>query len=226
MAEWVGELPSGARLLELGAGSGQIRSLVSRPDLRWTALEGDLAHLGELRAFGAAAVANLDAMDRLPMADAVLAGDVLEHLSNPQATLAAAFAALPAGGVLLLSVPNVANLTIRLALLAGRFDYRDRGILDRTHRTFFTRKTLRRFLVGAGFIVTREAATPLPVQLALPAWPRLAGVLGRAARVLTALRPTVFGYQLLVRAARLDSPPGDECVPSHSLDRGRAGRSQ
>ncbi|MBZ5671576.1 MAG: hypothetical protein LAO04_17845, partial [Acidobacteriia bacterium] len=42
------------------------------------------------------------------------------------------------GGTVIVSVPNVAHLWVRLSLLAGRFDYADRGILDRSHLRFFT----------------------------------------------------------------------------------------
>ena len=43
------------------------------------------------------------------------------------------------GGTLFVSLPNVANVTVRAALAAGRFPYADRGILDRTHLRFYTR---------------------------------------------------------------------------------------
>ena len=33
-------------------------------------------------------------------------------------------------GRVIVSVPNVANITVRLALLLGRFEYRPRGIMD------------------------------------------------------------------------------------------------
>jgi hypothetical protein len=43
-------------------------------------------------------------------------------------------------------VPNVANIAIRLMLLFGQFNYTERGILDKTHLRFFTRKTARRMV--------------------------------------------------------------------------------
>ena len=51
--------------------------------------------------------------------------------------------ALKENGQLVVSLPNVANITVRLALLFGRFNYADRGIMDRTHLHFYTRKTAR-----------------------------------------------------------------------------------
>ncbi len=51
---------------------------------------------------------------------------------------------------LVLTTPNVANWSMRLSLLAGRWRYTDRGILDRTHTHLFTRKTLVETVVSAG----------------------------------------------------------------------------
>ena len=66
----------------------------------------------------------------------------------------------------------------RLSLLAGRFDYRDRGILDRTHLRFFTRRTLVAFLRGAGLAVDQLRVTPVPLPLVVPARGPAAGLDG------------------------------------------------
>jgi hypothetical protein len=57
---------------------------------------------------------------------------------------------------------------VRLSLLAGRFDYADRGILDRTHLRFFTRRTLLAFLRSAGLAVSELRVTPVPLPLVVP----------------------------------------------------------
>ncbi|HEY5611396.1 MAG TPA: hypothetical protein VIL97_09330, partial [Thermoanaerobaculia bacterium] len=68
-------------------------------------------------------------------------------------------------GLLYLSIPNVANVTVRLALLLGRFDYADRGILDRTHLRFYTFKTIREELESEGFEIIARRASSVPVRL-------------------------------------------------------------
>ena len=83
--------------------------------------------------------------------DVVLLGDVIEHLRDPVAALARLRPLLRPGGRLVLSTPNVANWAIRLSLLAGRWRYTDRGILDRTHTHLFTRATLRETIERAGY---------------------------------------------------------------------------
>ena len=113
--------------------------------------------------------------------------------------------ALPPGGLFFISVPNVANIFVRWSLLWGRFDYRDRGILDRTHRVFFTRASLDRALASAGLCVERRGVSTIPLPLAYPRLPPvLLGALMRVLAVATGLFPTLFGYQLLAAARRAE----------------------
>ncbi|MBK6407122.1 MAG: hypothetical protein IPF66_20115 [Holophagales bacterium] len=101
-----------------------------------------------------------------------------------------------------MSLPNVANVTVRFGLLFGRFPLSDRGILDRTHLRFFTRRTGRELLERHGFAVIGETPTAMPFELALPALgrPPLAGPARTAARLLAAAWPGMFGYQIVYEA--------------------------
>jgi hypothetical protein len=102
-------------------------------------------------------------------------------------------------GLLIISVPNVANITVRLMLLFGQFNYTARGILDRTHLRFFTRKTARRFVKENGFTIQEERLTVMPVELAL-GWSAdglLVKTVNRLLAALTALLPGLFGYQVM-----------------------------
>ena len=68
------------------------------------------------------------------------------------------------GGRLVLSTPNVANWSMRVGLLAGRWRYTERGILDRTHRISSRAKTLVETLDAAGYrIVELDYTVPVPV---------------------------------------------------------------
>jgi SAM-dependent methyltransferase len=202
----VRELPADRRVLELGPGPGHVARLARRPDLGWTGLESCLGTVSELRRFvSAVAVVDLEDLRRLPRGyDVVLAGDTLEHLVRPEKMLAMIHECLAPGGLLFASVPNVANLHVRLSLLWGRFPYADRGILDRTHRVFFTVDSFRDAVEVAGFVVEDWTVSTVPLPLALPRLPRplvrvAAGILGAATRVV----PRLLGYQVLVRARRV-----------------------
>jgi 2-polyprenyl-3-methyl-5-hydroxy-6-metoxy-1,4-benzoquinol methylase len=206
LAAWVRELPPGTRIVELGVAAGHLAALVDRRDLTWLALEADVGHLGELRRrFTNAAVVDIEGLSRLPVGqDVVIAADVLDHLIAPERMLRMAHDALPPGGRLLVSVPNVAHLYVRLALLLGRFPYAERGILDRTHRVFYTRHSTRELIARCGFRIERETVATVPLPLAFPRWPAwLLETAGWALEKVTRALPKLLGYQFLVSARRI-----------------------
>jgi 2-polyprenyl-3-methyl-5-hydroxy-6-metoxy-1,4-benzoquinol methylase len=86
--------------------------------------------------------------------DVILFGDVLEHTREPEAILTAAKKLLKPGGRIVVSIPNIANLRVRIGLLFGHFAYADSGILDRTHLRFFTRTSGRQMIERCGYRVT------------------------------------------------------------------------
>jgi glycosyltransferase involved in cell wall biosynthesis len=134
--------------------------------------------------------------------DRVLLLDVLEHLVRPDRLLSEAKAALGADGCLVVSLPNVAHFAVRLALLFGRFNYVERGILDRTHLRFFTRQTAQRLLEDAGYEIleTRITITPAELVLGLPQDHPLIRAINAMQRVLIRLLPGLFGYQFVFLA--------------------------
>lgn len=96
--------------------------------------------------------------------DMVVMADVMEHLREPVTSLARLRPLLGRHGRLLVSTPNIANWSMRALHLAGRWDYRERGIMDRTHLRFFTRRTVRETIEAAGYeIVAMDVTCPLPV---------------------------------------------------------------
>ncbi len=161
----------GRKALDVGAADGFLAERLTAQGWSVTALERDPELAA--RAHGRCkevVVADLESARPLlhgPF-DAIVYGDVLEHLSDPGAVLRALDQTLAPGGTVIVSVPNVAHLWVRLSLLAGRFDYADRGILDRTHLRFFTRRTLRELLGAAGLTVVELAVTPVPLPLVVP----------------------------------------------------------
>jgi glycosyltransferase involved in cell wall biosynthesis len=139
--------------------------------------------------------------------DYVLMLDILEHLRNPEQILWQAGRALKDNGRIIVSLPNVANVTVRLTLLFGRFNYTERGILDRTHVRFYTHKTARRLLEQAGYEIVAKKSTVMPVELVLGLAPEniLMRALNGILAGITALLPRLFGYQIIL-VARKSSP--------------------
>jgi 2-polyprenyl-3-methyl-5-hydroxy-6-metoxy-1,4-benzoquinol methylase len=82
--------------------------------------------------------------------DFIVMADVLEHIANPMPTLLQLKQLLTPNGKLIISTPNVAFASVRLALMNGQFDYVDSGILERTHLRFYTNKSLRILFEAVG----------------------------------------------------------------------------
>jgi 2-polyprenyl-3-methyl-5-hydroxy-6-metoxy-1,4-benzoquinol methylase len=187
----------GDRVLECGVSSGYFASLLVRAGLRVDGHELDpeagerarkvceRVYVGDLNTF--------DPVELDGSYDVLLFGDTLEHLPDPAAVLRRLRTHLDDSGALILSIPNVANWAIRLGLLAGRFDYTDRGIMDRTHLRFYTQRTLTLMLEDAGFRIERMIVTaPVPFVKSEK--------VGRLATRVANLRPTLFGHGFLVTA--------------------------
>ncbi|KQR16697.1 hypothetical protein ASF78_04895 [Cellulomonas sp. Leaf334] len=130
--------------------------------------------------------------------DVLVFGDVLEHLLDPVSVLRSAVPLLAPGGSVVISIPNVAHGSLRLALLQGRWRYTDTGLLDRTHIRFFTRRSLLELLASAGLApvdVRRTTADPLGVEVQIDAAELPAGVVEWLAG-----QPDADTYQFVVRA--------------------------
>lgn len=188
---------SGKRVLDVGCSSGYLaRPLVAR-GCTVVGLELDPAAAAEARdVCEEVLVGDVETME-LPFErgsfDVVLCGDLVEHLRDPDAFLARVRPFLKPDGRLVLTTPNVANWAMRLGLLAGRWTYTERGILDRTHTRLFTRSTLVAALERAGYrIVELDFTVPLPVART-PTTERVAHAIGK-------LRPPLFAYQFVVSA--------------------------
>jgi 2-polyprenyl-3-methyl-5-hydroxy-6-metoxy-1,4-benzoquinol methylase len=131
--------------------------------------------------------------------DRIMLQDILEHVRNPKQIMRDCAALLADNGQVLISIPNVANVTIRAALLFGRFEYSERGILDKTHVRFFTRASARRFIVQCGYEIVEQRATVMPIELALglQAANPMMRIANRMLAIATSIFPSLFGYQLL-----------------------------
>ncbi len=86
--------------------------------------------------------------------DALVYGDVIEHLIAPEESLPAHLKLLKKGGKLVVCIPNVQHWSVMKHVLGGNWTYADQGILDRTHLRFFTRKSFIALLEGLGLTIS------------------------------------------------------------------------
>ncbi len=209
LADWLLQLPTGTRVLDIGAATGTLGRLCTGRGLDMTGLEpqGDWAELA--RPFYSSFISNTIelALQNDPQAlsgyDVLVFADVLEHLVDPLGILRKLSALQPESCIYMISLPNVANLWVRIGLLFGRFDYQERGILDRTHLHFYTQRSMLAFLSQAGLQPRQVKVTSIPLELVHPFFQTRAGGLAiKALHGLTLIFPRLLGYQFVVKAEK------------------------
>jgi 2-polyprenyl-3-methyl-5-hydroxy-6-metoxy-1,4-benzoquinol methylase len=155
------------RVLELGAASGHMTAALAAQSCRVTAVEYDADAAVALKDVAEEVIVG-DLNDPSTLRsldgrfDAIVAGDVLEHLVRPQTVLDQMVSLLAPEGRIVISLPHVAHVDVRLSLLQGKFDYRDWGLLDSTHMRFFTFKTIQDMVRKAGLAIVDLQRTRIP----------------------------------------------------------------
>jgi 2-polyprenyl-3-methyl-5-hydroxy-6-metoxy-1,4-benzoquinol methylase len=88
--------------------------------------------------------------------DCIVFNDVLEHLPDPWVALQNCLTLLSPNGIVVSSVPNFLYWPVQREIVINRdWIHTDWGVLDRTHRWFFTRKSLKRMFESSGFEIVR-----------------------------------------------------------------------
>jgi len=160
----VEQLPETSRnILDLGCATGEVGvAIVKRiPEARVTGVELD----PPMAAVAAGRIANVVSVDledldavRAALAgerfDAVIAGDILEHLVDPWRALRGLQPVLTNDALIIASLPNIGFWdTWWNVLVHRRWPYRPRGIHDSTHLRFFAGRNIQPLFEQAGFRV-------------------------------------------------------------------------
>ena len=132
----------------------------------------------------------------------VLLLDILEEVPDPERLLldmrnrSRALRPGAEAPLVVVATPNIAFITNRLALLFGRFNYTDRGILDIEHKRLFNRVSLRRTLRDCGYQIEKILPVPVPWEAVIGG--RLGRWLEKGSRLLARIWPSAFAFQFLV----------------------------
>lgn len=168
-------MPDSPLLLDIGCGRGQLAGAARQFGFRVTGIECHPAVLkaaadrvDELLAVDLADYQTVTAALADRNFDVILFACVLEHTPDPLSVLRFYRRFLKPNGRIVVSLPNIACWDRRLALLFGRFDYANSGIMDRTHLRFFTFRTARALLQEAGLATLSAAHAPGVTRAFLP----------------------------------------------------------
>ena len=196
-------IPQGAQVLDIGSGNGILARLLARlgrevvldavePDLAAREFSGGLyRHMFPVNLEDFLSTARAEGQKY----DVIVMADVVEHLANPEPHLVALKSLLTDHGFIALSTPNIAFASVRLALLDGRFDYVNSGILERTHLRFYTQKTLKQLFEVVGLYPANEfhcLRDPLAMEISFD---RVSMPIGTLARI--GQDELAFVYQFL-----------------------------
>jgi len=140
--------------------------------------------------------------------DIILCADVLEHLQNPENILRKCRNQLAPGGTVLVSIPNFGHWYPRFRVLFGMFDYDLKGILDRTHLRFYTKRSFQRMAKSCGYTLSPAKSTGVPVEQILTSRSLSALILIRfyslIEKLFIQLRPQIFAYQFVYELTPTD----------------------
>lgn len=166
----------GKDVLDVGCGFATTSQHIQKIGNRVVGIEssGDAVKVARTR-IGEVIEADLQQFTTDRKFDAIIFADVLEHLAWPIGVLKRYTTMLKEGGSVIVSLPNVGLWSVRLALMLGRFQYEDTGVLDRTHLRFFTRRTAVEMLDAAGLRVVRRTYNPGLVRPFVPLAKKILG---------------------------------------------------
>ncbi|MBV1774742.1 class I SAM-dependent methyltransferase [Burkholderiaceae bacterium DAT-1] len=210
-----GRITPGARVLDVGTGSGGLAIWLAQQELNCT-IDGLTHNPDELQLaaphYRAMFLADLD-REHLPAElasqryDYIVCADVLEHLYNPEHVLRILVGLLADQGKVLISLPNVAYAGVVCELLDGQFVYTHEGLLDRTHLRFFTHQTLSNLLRSCGLGVSWQDHFCLPLHQTEFS-DEYSQMLSGAIKAATFARPGADVYQFVLEA----SPEAESAV--------------
>lgn len=158
LGTYLSDVPTGARVLDLGSGSGDL--LASFGNRQWDRVGVDISRTGVeiarrthsgITFFEGDATGDLTGLVGASTFDVVVSTETLEHVMLPRRFLHNAFLVLKPGGRLVLSVPYHGYLKNLAIALGGDSDQHFDSLTDWGHIKFYSVASLSTLLWEAGF---------------------------------------------------------------------------
>jgi len=201
---WLAGLPSGSCVLDVGTSHGIVGRRFNQSGFYLKGIEviPEFAELARPFYNEHLCVAFDDVPDKfIAFQDVIVLGDVLEHNPDPAYILNRLTRLQKPETQIIISVPNVANLWVRINLLFGKFNYSENGILDRSHLRFFTKHSFIQLLFNSGLKIVELKFTPIPLNRVSPFFSknRVGRFIHMLLARLTRLLPNLLAYQFVAR---------------------------
>jgi methionine biosynthesis protein MetW len=157
-------VPPGAEVLDVGCGTGRLGAQLIGAGCSVVGIESDKEAVSVAEEAGLEVlIADLEEEGALePLDDrrfdVALCMDVLEHLRDPAPVLRRVSQLVKPTGFVLISIPNMAHGAVRVAMLEGRVERTDHGLLDRTHLYLYDREAVEKLCRAAGVEILERLA--------------------------------------------------------------------
>ena len=175
-------VPKGSTVLDVGCGSGILGAELKKKGCTVYGLDYDVESL-QIAKTRLDYVMRVDIEKSIPKLkkqfDVIIFADILEHMRFPDKVLKQYLSFLKQNGRIIVSLPNIANWTIRTKLLFGNFTPTETGFLDKTHLKFYTLTTARRLLKNSGLSIVKIDLMPYFARFCID-FARWVGVLSSA----------------------------------------------
>ncbi len=200
------------RLLEIGCGPGSITKILAEKNrCKVIGVELDPKAIEKVRPYclevfqadlnSAEWPSLFDTRDRF---DVLVAADVLEHLYDPWVSLQRMVPLIKSDGYIVISLPHIGHAAVMSCIYNGDFEYRDWGLLDRTHIRFFCLKNIQELFIQANLKIIEVAyVTKSPEETEFAAtWDKLPNLVKTAFKT----NPHAYLYQVVVKAVPTERP--------------------
>lgn len=146
-----------SRVLEIGCGTGEFRGNLSQEHEYWGVEPVESVAMVASGKLDKVLIGTyLEMVNQIPNGyfDLVICNDVIDHMVDHDEFFQSIKEKIKKDGYSIASIPNVRYLRHLFDVLVKKdWEYKNEGILDRTHLRFFTKKSLNRTITDNGFVI-------------------------------------------------------------------------
>ena len=199
---------SGKKIIEFGGGNGNLYQDMIQKGLKVTCIDREQTEFSKIpnEKFIYNDNTSIKDLDLKREYDYLVLSDNLAQTFNDEEFLKYVKRYMKEDGTAIVVVPNITIWFYRLSLLFGRFNYGDRGILDRKNLHFYTKDSNKNLLERAGYKIEKVQYTGLPFEIVFETVGKsiLMKTVDSMYSVMANLWPSLFAYQFIIKAKVLD----------------------